>query len=973
MTLKPLACGFHSHAEYSLDSGSTSAAKLKHAVSVDRSADCLTDHGILSGLYSQWTAAESMKKKGTLPKDFIIIQGVEAYMIDEDRPWKPSRKGSKVLEPHYYHLTIHFKTMQAYLYFCNLSREAEERSVVKFGERKPLLKFADLEPIADQITMGSGCLIGPIQKNVLVGRMDIADRMYQYLRNLVGPDNFYVEIFPHIIEYNWRAPVYDSKTKRLITAGEFEKITTPNNWEGTEPPPEPDPCTGCLDIQKVPNQVLLAMAERYGDRALISLDDHYGSIKDKAVQESRLGNGKEKWKFHSDQQAKTSEEAAERLRKQLGISDKKLEEMIDNSYHFIEKFKDYRFPTVKDQVLLPTVEMVYDDTYKSKSTVEIYWDLVKKHDVMPKEDHPDYQVYKDRVDFELSVLANNDAGIDFLPYIFLLEDVCAYAKLNDILFTSRGSAGGSLALFLINIVITDPIKHKLSFERFLNPGRIAGGSWPDVDLDWENRHLILAYLKEKYGECYALIASDSKMKLKSSMLDCTRAINGHVDEATTRLSSSIKIPLGTYNEAEWLYGTDTVPGFIDDPKDQVAVGLKAFSLDNPEIWEMINRCMGITRQRGVHAGGVVITPGPVQSFMPVILTSKGEDYATAYDMHGVEYTGGVKYDMLGIKTLDATGISLRSIKKELGITIPWKEFEEDPEVAEHIIGGMQLEGIFQLNTNVAKPFVKRIKPMNVTEMAALTALCRPGALDADAPDPDFKGSAAEYYVACAQGRREPYFIHEDLREILEETHGVIVYQEQAMKIGAKCAGYSEANADIIIRKGIGKKIKEKIEEFSRHLEERLPARGWNQGQIDHLVRMIMASANYSFNASHSVSYAIVAWNGAWIKHHYPAHYWKGVLTVFGEDEDKLMGMMEECEDRVRPIDAVKSHATEWTIEDEFYLRMPLNIVKGCGEKGVVGLKDFLDLDMDTLNERSILKKAEKKAKKDKKEGAHAVV
>lgn len=1383
---KPLACGFHSHAEFSLDGGSTSKDKIIYADSLGMAADTLTDHGVMSGLYSQWAAANKLKDSGKISSSFKVIQGVEAYVIDHDRPMKPLRKGSDVMVHQYYHLTIHFKTMNAYFYFCQLSRKAEERAILKYGERKPLIEFTELEPICKEITIGSGCLSSPVQKNILQGRPELARKHYEYLRSLVGPSNFYVEVFPHITDHEWKKPVFDKATKKIVEPGYFEPITAPRDWEGKpEDVWQPDPCTGCLDIQKVCNKAVLEFAAKYGDKPVVSLDDHYGNPKDRTVQELRLGNGTENWKFYNSYHVMSSEEAAVNFKKQLGASDKEIESWIDNGYEFIEHFNNYKFPDRDDQILLPTTEMVYDVRAAQKSSRELFWELVEKHGKMPKEGDPRYKTYRERVEFELSVLIDNDAGIDFMPYVFLLEDLCEYARNNTILYTSRGcltgdtlvktekcykklsdivvgdnvythtgeikpvthtmsyplynkklteiktefafgsvkmtpehkvwgvkrklkntykkpnggiqrywcdfsekdlewvaakdlsvgdliytpfvdrktecfgekidlasyvksteyskyqicekyidvkiplnndlslrnierntgvrrsvlkklkkrqnvstnitaflnflklrnltledwisndntrtvrierfipkneefwyligkwigdgwisdnqksvtgyafhseelveiqktkdffekyciyvsfrnaknrkltqlelggillcrvlremfpdykntsrtkyigqyknlkdeylkalilglqsadgsvcdrresidttsvrlakeikecllylkipssilaseprmsgkylcrknykvafcglsleyknpkkmiqengyfsavrsinsnedydtvyditveknhsyltsnfavhnSAGGSLALFLLGIIITDPIKHKLSFERFLNPGRIKGGSWPDVDLDWENRHLIIDYIRKKYGDKFALIANDSKMKLKTSILDATRAVLGHVPNEIAFLSKRISIPIGE-DDARWLYGDDGESGFwnSDDP---LAKELRAFADAHEEIWNMVNRCMGITRQRGIHAGGIVIAPKPVHECMPVIKAKDSEDYATAYDMIGVEETGGVKFDILGIKTLDALGVAMRSIEKTTGEKMVWGEFPEDPEVFENVIKEMKLEGVFQLNTNVARPYVKKTQPKNIKEISALTALCRPGALDAPCPDPSVNMTAAEYYVEVAQGRREPYFIHEDLRPILEETHSIILYQEQSMKIGT-LAGYSEADADTIIRKGIGKKKKDKIEQFSNDLKRELPKRGWSDEQIEQLINAVMASARYQFNKAHSASYAIVAWNCAYIKHYYPAHYWKGMLTTFDGDSDKLKGLLEECKPHIRPLSIKHSHPSDWTIEDETFLRPPINIVKGCGEKGADALRAIVD-------------------------------
>ena len=242
---------------------------------------------------------------------------------------------------------------------------------------------------------------------------------------MVGPDNFYVEIFPHSVDHDWKKPIYQKKV--LIKSGQFEPITSVRGWEGDQfglSAPEADPCTGSLDIQKRPNEFVLALARKYGDRVVISTDEHFGAPEEKLVQEMRMANSKESWKFFNSYHALTADDAAVNLHKQLGLSDYEIDSFIDNSYHFIEHFDKYRLPTRDDNNLLPNVPMVYGNRFEGKTNKEIFWDLVKKHDKLAKIPTEKHKEYLDRVDYELSVICDNDAGIDFLPYFFLLKDVC---------------------------------------------------------------------------------------------------------------------------------------------------------------------------------------------------------------------------------------------------------------------------------------------------------------------------------------------------------------------------------------------------------------------------------------------------------------------------------------------------------------------------------------------------------------------
>lgn len=619
-----------------------------------------------------------------------------------------------------------------------------------------------------------------------------------------------------------------------------------------------------------------------------------------------------------------------------------MEEWIDNSYKFVELFDKYTVETNKDRWLMPRSEQIYD--MKGMSNKQKLWDLVKQKGRMPATDHPQYAEYLTRLKYEVSVLADNPKT-DFLPYLFVLEDITSYAKSKGILWNVRGSAGGSLVLFLLGVSITDPIKYGLPFERFLTLGRIMSNDIPDIDSDWPDRDEIIQYIKLKYDNCVALIATDMMMRLKTSILDVERAMLGHVSSETAMMCRAIPGAPQGVTDIDWLFGYkdkttgEHIAGFIEDPSDPAVRTLIAYKDKNPDLWAIVLKCIGLTKTRGVHAGGVIIAPSPVHDYVPIILTDHGP--VTAYNMKGSEYAGLVKYDILGVSTLKAMEISLRSIKQVENVDIEWEEFPHDPKVYEEIIHKDKLAGIFQINTSVVKPGVLQTLPRSVKNISTLTALYRPGALDARSPNPksDDKETAAEYFVRCVRGEARPYYIHPDLESILDESQGICIYQEQTLEIFRKIAGYSYEEAEGV-RRAIGKKIKDLMEKHLGVLKERCLARGWSLEQATALENTLLASARYAFNKSHSASYAIVAYNGCWLKHHYPLHFWKGMLEISTSKHDKLKTYLGECRHLILPIDVVASHQTEWTIEGD-KLRPPLILLKGCGGVGVLALLSFL--------------------------------
>jgi DNA polymerase-3 subunit alpha len=905
-----MACGFHAHSDMSLDGGVTIEQKINRAIELGRPADCLTDHGNMNGLALHHMCCS--KKK------ILAIMGIEAYVIDPYEPTKVvMRRGKETTIPNFAHMTIHFKTQEAYQYFCKLTPIMESRAVTIFGERKPLMIWEELEGIAGQIVIGSGCLVSFIQKHVLNGRIDRATHMYEKIRSLAGPENFYVEVFGHEVTHNWKSPGKD-------TAGDWlPKMFVPN---------ECDAAGMIKDIQKDPNDFVIMMARKYGDKILCSEDSHLSTEDNKQIQDCKLSNGESAWKFYNAYSMESTDFWAEKIQHRHGLSDKNIEEMVDNSYHFIEHFKDYKFHTAKDGWFLPSVKTIFGDKYEGKSNKEILKELIRKSDRMPPRDHPRYQEYLERLKYEVSVIADN-GKIDLLPYFFTVADIADWCRDNDVLMNLRGSGGGCLLAYLLGLSVTDSVKWELPFERCLTLGRVKSGILPDLDCDFSSKSKVLEYLKAKYNNNTAPISINSLIKVKAAIRDVERMEKGEVIIETEMMCRALpNIPQGV-ESLKWLNGymdkeTETwVQGFLEDPSD-AAKKLKEYSQNEPVIWQTVTKCLGIMRQKSQHACASIITDQEVSSIVP--LTMIGDELITGFCPKSCEYVGLVKFDFLGVQTLESIRLSLAEIKKDTGEDFPWGEFPAEPKDYENIIRPMQTAGLFQIKTHTMRPFVQNTQPRSTGDLSNLVALVRPGAMDAPAPDGSDM-SAAEYFVAVRQGRAKPYYIHSDLAPILSESYGVVLFQEQTLRVFRDLAGYSYETAEGV-RRAIGKKVKEEMELHLGVLKTKLLEREWSSNQINALVESILASARYSFNKSHSTSCGIVTNNGIFLKSRYPLYFYLGELQSNIDDRDKAREIMSECRSFILPPDILTSHPTEWRIEQAEKLRAPLSIVKGVGGK-----------------------------------------
>jgi DNA polymerase III alpha subunit len=673
---------------------------------------------------------------------------------------------------------------------------------------------------------------------------------------------------------------------------------------------------------------------------------HIATADEWSTQNIKMGRGADAWRFSVPYAMNETEYWADHLRLQLGdavITDRFIDEVVSNSYQFADIFDDYKFTTSKDKWILPTTEIVFGNTYGDKTNKEILKKLIIEYGRLPSKSDPMFKTYIDRLSYEVSVLSDN-GQIDLLPYFFVLADLTKWAKENNRICQARGSAGGSLVAYLLGISVTDPIKWGLQFERFLTLGRILASNLPDIDADFCSKEIVLSRLKDKYKNKMAKVSVNSLMKIKSAIRDVERVERGEVSQSTEQMCRKMPdIPQGIDTE-NWLNGYEDketgawVPGFIEEKSD-IAEVFREYIKQESKLWNEVLKCLGVIRQKGCHSCGVILADDDITKYTPITII--GDEMVTGFCPKGCEYKGLVKFDILGVKTLEACRISLVSILESTGEKIEWKEFEHDSEVYEHIIGNKLMCGIFQIGTDTMRPFVYALNPKNTQELSNLIALVRPGTLDAPVKISEKETiTAADFFVQCQQKKRNPKFIHPDLIPILEETHGINLFQEQTLRIFRDLGNMSYEQAEMA-RRAIGKKDKELLIQEIGKLKQALKEKEtWTDLQIEELSEVIIASSKYSFNKSHSAAYAVVAYNGMWLKYHYPIHFYRGLLSINNDDHDEIKLIAREAGDIILPPDVQHSHANEWIIEGN-KLRAPLGLIKGVGAVSANDLKEFL--------------------------------
>jgi DNA polymerase III subunit alpha len=515
--------------------------------------------------------------------------------------------------------------------------------------------------------------------------------------------------------------------------------------------------------------------------------------------------------------------------------------------------------------------------------------------------------YQDRLNYELRVI--KDMG--FPGYFLIVADFIDYARRSNIpVGPGRGSAAGSLTAYALKITDIDPIKHGLIFERFLNPGRI---SMPDIDIDFciKNRDRVIEYVAEKYGrENVSQIITFGKMKARAVIRDVARSLNmsySEADRIAKLIPEGINITLDEAINAE-----PKLKAMTEGTEEERKLMLISKSLE------------GLTRHASTHASGIVISDRPLVEHLPLFKGPNGE-VMTQYTMDQVAKLGLIKFDFLGLKTLTVIQGTITLIQDTTGQIINLDEIEtEDKETFELISKG-KTTGVFQLESSGMKDILRSLKPNVFEDIVATVALYRPGPLGSNMVNDFIKRKHGEIEIAYPLPQ---------LQGILKETYGVIVYQEQVMRIAQVLANFSLAEADLL-RKAISKKQPEEMSRQKERFLEGSEKNSINLKKAKRVYELIEKFGGYGFNKSHSVAYAMIAYWTAYLKTHYPVQFMVALLTEDMGNQDKTIKNIAECQEMGIPIlppDINESQAY-FSVAGES-IRFGLAAVKNVGVKAV---------------------------------------
>jgi len=824
----------HNHTEYSMLDGAAPVEEMVLAAKADgQSAIGITDHGNMYGVIDFYQAC---KKHDVTP-----IIGLEAYMSATSRFDRPARRGkiddtggeTESGQKLYNHLTLLCENNEGYK---NL-RELASLAYLEGYYYKPRLDWELLETRSSGLIATSGCLGGVVLQELLRDNYQQALVYADRFQTIFGKDNFFIELQDHGM-------------------------------------PE----------QRRTNPMLMKIAHELGAPLLATNDLHYVSHDDFEMHDaflciqtgSKLADP-DRFRFSSDQHyLKTAQEMRYLFREVPEACDNTL--LIAERANVTIEFDNSALPQ------FPIPEQFAGATHKEgadRYLRELTYEGARQRygNTLPGE-------VIERIDYELGVVA--DMG--FSDYFLVVWDLIRHAREQGIrVGPGRGSAAGCCVAYCLRIVDLDPIQYGLIFERFLNPGR---KQMPDIDMDFDERYRgeMIKYAAQRYGSDHvAQIVTFSTIKARAAVRDAARVL-GYAPQLGDRIAKAMP-PLVMGQDLPLEACFTRMPKYED--RFAEAQDLRNMYDQDPEVKHVIDVAKGFVdkrRQDGIHAAAVVITHEPVLDYVPIQRKGNANDpnddapIVTQYEATAIEKLGLLKMDFLGLRNLAIIERALDHIERRTGERVDIDHAPlDDPKVFDMLKLGNSI-GIFQLEGDKMRQLMKRLAPTSFDDIAALVALYRPGPLSQNVHND---------YADRKNGRQEVSFEHDDLREMLSETYGLMIYQEDIMRVATRIAGFSMTEADDL-RKACGKKIREMIQAQRAKFIDGSEREGYGRELGEQLFNKIEPFADYAFNKSHAYGYALIAYQNAWLKANYPVEYMAALLTSFKDDKDKAALYLNEA-------------------------------------------------------------------------------
>ena len=762
-----------------------------------------------------------------------------------------------------FHLTALAVTNEG---LANLT-ELSSRSFTEGFYYKPRVDWDLLADHAKGLVILSGCLGGMVAKAVAAGDEDRAAEIAARLRDLADPDSFFVELMDH-----------GTSSQQAVTPG------------------------------------LLRVAERVGAPLVATNDCHYVDHSHAVAHDALLCvqtgaqlSDHDRFRFDGDQYwVKTAAEMRALFPGDVYPG------ACDNTLAIAER-ADLSFDT--DRSLLPAFPIPDGFGSDVEYLEHLTWEGARQRWGDTLDDDT-----VERVRFELDVIAR----MGFSSYFLIVWDLVRHARSSGIrVGPGRGSAAGCAVAYCLRVTDLDPIRYGLLFERFLNPSRV---SMPDIDMDFDSRYRdeMIRYTVAKYGDDrVARVVTFGRIKARAAVRDAARVL-GLPYAAGDRIAKAMP-PLAAGRDTPLRACVEKTEGHESGYK--AAGELRRIVAADPEAAKVVDVALGlegVVRQSGIHAAAVVIAPGPLTDYLPVMIdtgdTTGEASLVTQYEMGAVESLGLLKMDFLGLRNLDILDRACALIA-ETGVTVDIDEIPLDDPATFAMLQAGESVGVFQLESPPMRALMRSLAPTSFDDIAALVALYRPGPMAANMHN---------QYADRKNGREEVTFPHPDLAEVLGDTYGLMIYQESMMKVAQTVAGYTLAEADLL-RKACGKKIRSLLAAEREKFVAGCDANGYGAALGERLFDIIEPFADYAFNKSHAYGYGLVAYQTAWLKRNHPRQYMASLLTSVADDQERMVGFLAECRRMglaVAPPDVNRS-GVEFTVDGDDIV-FALSGIRGVG-------------------------------------------
>ncbi|THF73312.1 DNA polymerase III subunit alpha [Cohnella fermenti] len=807
-------CGFvhlHVHSEYSLLDGASRIKEMAaKAADLGMKALALTDHGVMYGAIPFYKAC---RERGVKP-----IIGMEAYVASGSRLERVSRKEQPI-----YHLTLLAKNEAGYRNLMKLSTIGHLEGFYY----RPRIDFEMLGKHAEGLICLSGCLASELSQHLAGDRYEEAKKTALRYRGLFG-DDYFLEIQDHgILE------------QKRVAAG----------------------------IQR--------LAEETGIPLVATNDSHYLTEEDSSLQDVLIciGTGKtleddDRLKIETTQLYLKSEAEMRQLFPHLPeaiantalIADR-CELELELGRHILPEYHPLPEGTTAGAYLESLCRAGLEERYSHRPD----WnDGERKPNGDSSAPSSFRRQAEERLAYELGVIGR----MGFDDYFLVVWDFIRFAHENGIATgPGRGSSAGSLVAYALKITNVDPLKHKLLFERFLNPERVT---MPDIDIDFsdERRDEVIRYVSDKYGSGHvAQIITFGTLAARAAVRDVGRVMNlpyGEVDKAAKLIPGAPHM---------------SIERAMKENADFKAIAEKGGPVG--DMIAMARRAEGFPRHASTHAAGVVISSEPLTDYVP-LQEGTGGVPLTQYSMEHLEAVGLLKMDFLGLRTLSIIERAMHGVKELTGAELRWETISYDDPATYELMGKGDTTGLFQLESAGVRRVLKDLKPSAFEDIVSVLALYRPGPMEFI---PQFIRTKHE--LATAE------YPHPDLEPILRDTYGIIVYQEQIMQIASSMAGFSLGEADLL-RRAVGKKKREVLDEQRAHFVAGSVRQGYSEEEANRVYDMIVRFADYGFPRAHAAAYAVLAFQTAYLKAHYPVFFMASMLTAVIGNQRKTAEYVDEC-------------------------------------------------------------------------------